>query len=165
MKTALSIRKAGIPDIIVIQSIAYQTWPVTYGTILSRAQLDYMLEKMYSKKALQTQMEEGHQFFLAVHDNGPLGFASVSEETPEMFKLNKLYVLPQIQKTGAGKALLDVVTEYVVSKKGNRLQLQVNRHNEARNFYTNQGFVIIQEADTDIGNGFFMNDYIMERLL
>jgi diamine N-acetyltransferase len=161
----VTIQKAGIPDIPVIQAIAYQTWPVAYGTILSREQLDYMLEKMYSEKALRKQIDNGHQFFLATHENGPQGFASVSEEAPEIFKLNKLYVLPNIQKTGAGKALLNAVIEFAGAKKGKRLQLQVNRHNDAKNFYTKQGFVIIKEADTDIGNGFFMNDYIMELVL
>ncbi|MDE3252389.1 MAG: GNAT family N-acetyltransferase [Bacteroidota bacterium] len=165
MPSALTIRNAGITDIAVIQHIAYQTWPAAYGNILSEAQLDYMLEKMYSEKALQTQMEEGHQFFLAEKEEGPFGFASVSEEAPEIFKLNKLYVLPHIQKTGAGKALLKEVIRYARSNKGKRLQLQVNRHNAAKHFYINQGFGIIREADTDIGNGFFMNDFIMEKLL
>jgi diamine N-acetyltransferase len=59
----VTIQKAGIPDIPVIQAIAYQTWPVAYGTILSREQLDYMLEKMYSEKALRKQIDNGHQFF------------------------------------------------------------------------------------------------------
>lgn len=165
MSDTLTIRKAGLPDIAVIQSIAYETWPVAYGDILTKGQLDYMLEKMYSETALQSQMGNGHQFFLAIKDNRSLGFASVSEENYETFKLNKLYVLPQIQKTGAGKALLDTVIIHAKSKNGKRLQLQVNRHNAAKNFYVNQGFVIIEEADLDIGNGFFMNDFIMERLL
>jgi diamine N-acetyltransferase len=60
---------------------------------------------------------------------------------------------------------LNAVIEFAGAKKGKRLQLQVNRHNDAKNFYTKQGFVIIKEADTDIGNGFFMNDYIMELVL
>lgn len=165
MTNGLTIQKADIPDIPVIQTIAYQTWPVAYGAILSRAQLEYMLANMYSEEALRKQMESGHQFYLAVNENGPLGFASVSEETSEIFKLNKLYVLPNIQKTGAGKGLLHAVIQYAGSKKGKRLQLQVNRHNDAKNFYIKQGFRIIREADIDIGNGFFMNDFIMERLL
>ncbi len=163
MFAQLTIRKAGLADIPVIKTIAYQTWPVAYGEILTQAQLDYMLEKSYSETALQFQIiTERHQFFLAVKDNITLGFASVSEEAPGEFKLNKLYVLPDTQKTGAGKALLKAVIEHARSQGGKTLRLQVNRNNPARNFYEKQGFSIIEEADIDIGNGFFMNDFIMQ---
>jgi ribosomal protein S18 acetylase RimI-like enzyme len=39
--------------------------------------------------------------------------------------------------------------------------LNVNRNNKALGFYQKFGFVILREEDIDIGNGYFMNDYIM----
>jgi ribosomal protein S18 acetylase RimI-like enzyme len=40
--------------------------------------------------------------------------------------------------------------------------VNVNRHNKALHFYEKYGFKIIREEDIDIGEGYFMNDYVME---
>ena len=156
------IRKANPSDIPSIRQIAFATWPDAYGKLLPKEQLEYMLEWMYTEKSLQEQMNKGHQFFMADLDGISFGFASVSEESDQRFKLNKLYVIPQTQKTGAGKALLDEVIGYAKQNKGTVVFLQVKRDNIAKGFYEKQGFVITQEVDIEIGNGFFMNDYIME---
>lgn len=162
MNPSLSIQKATPASISDIRRIAQETWPVAYGELLSKEQLDYMLTLMYSEKALQEQMDKGHQFFMAELDGNVFGFASVSEEEGGKFKLNKLYVIPITQKTGAGKALLHEVIGYAKQNGGTKLFLQVKRDNIAKGFYEKQGFVITGELDLDIGNGYFMNDYIME---
>lgn len=154
------IRKATLKDIESIQSIAKTTWAVTYN-FLSKEQIEYMLDWMYSTKSLQQQMQNGHQFFVAELAEIIIGFASVNKEDENICKLNKLYVLPTTQKTGAGKALLQSVTAYAKDFKSKELQLQVNRNNNAKDFYLKQGFEILYEADFEIGNGYFMNDYVM----
>ena len=162
MDHPLFIRKADHKDIPAIRHIAFTTWPVAYGNILSQEQLDYMLGNIYSETALQEQFNNGHRFYLAESGNIILGFASVSKEENACFKLNKLYVLPNTQKAGAGKALLHEVIRYAKANNGNKLVLQVNRHNNAKGFYEKHGFRITEEIDLAIGNGYFMNDYIME---
>src|SRR6478735_2016991 len=162
MNTSLIIRKASPADINDIRRIAHATWPSAYGELLAKEQLDYMLGLMYSETSLQEQMNKGHQFFMAQLDKQSFGFASVSAEGDGSFKLNKLYVTPITQKTGAGKALLDEVISYAKQNNGSRLFLQVKRENNAKGFYEKHGFVITGELDLDIGNGYFMNDYIME---
>lgn len=162
MNTALLIKKATPASIADIRRIAQETWPVAYGELLSKEQLDYMLGLMYSETSLQEQMQKGHQFFMAEIDRNVFGFASVSDEGEGKFKLNKLYVIPITQKTGAGKALLEKTIEYAKQNGGKKLFLQVKRDNIAKGFYEKQGFVITGKLDLDIGNGYFMNDYIME---
>jgi len=54
------------------------------------------------------------------------------------------------------------VITYAKEKGGNRLLLQVNRDNNANGFYEKHGFTILKEIDLAIGNGYFMNDYVME---
>lgn len=156
----MTIRNATPIDIPIIQEIAKITWAVTYA-FLPEGQMDYMLNLMYSNDSLKEQMQNGHQFFLAEKENEILAFASVSEEESSVFKLNKLYVLPQTQKNGAGKALLQVILDFAKSKKGNEVRLQVNRNNNAKDFYKKFGFEVLYEADFEIGNGYFMNDYVM----
>jgi N-acetylglutamate synthase-like GNAT family acetyltransferase len=123
-----------------------------------------MLATMYNTDVLKRQLqEEGHHFALAEIEGKAVGFAGYSPtKEPGLYKLDKLYVLPNIQKEGAGKSLLQYVTEQVKAAGGSRLQLNVNRFNNAKQFYEKKGFQVIREEDNDIGNGFFMNDYVME---
>jgi N-acetylglutamate synthase-like GNAT family acetyltransferase len=154
------IRKAATADIEFIQQIAKTTWANTY-TFLLQGQIEYMLELMYSNNSLLEQMSNKHQFYVAIIDENIIGFASVSKEDENICKLNKLYVLPSTQKTGAGKALLQSVIDYAKENEAKEIQLQVNRNNNAKDFYLKHGFAILYEADFEIGNGFFMNDYVM----
>ncbi len=158
---------ASLENIKTIQAIAFATWPSAYGTIISAPQINYMLQLMYSEDALQQQMASEHQFYLAEINNIPIGFASVSIETEakNIFKLNKLYVLPSSQNTGAGKALLLQVLQYAREKKGTQLILQVNKHNKAKAFYERNGFSILSEHIVELDHGFIMDDFIMGILL
>lgn len=165
MSSPLQIRNANQHDIAIIRRIAETTWPVAYGDIISKDQIRYMLDLIYSDEALLEQMQKGHQFYIADYAHEPIGFASVSVEGTEGCKLNKLYILPDIQKTGAGKALLQAVIDYTRNKKHTRLFLQVNKENKAKDFYHKMGFTIERAYTLDIGNGFFMDDYIMELYL
>ena len=157
---SLLIRKAVEEDIPSIQEIAKITWADTYD-FLPEGQMEYMLNWMYSDASLKEQMDKGHHFFIAELNEKSIGFASVSKEENHLFKLNKLYVLPEIQKYGVGKALLQEVVQHVKKSEGTELQIQVNRNNTAKEFYIKHGFKVLFEADFEIGNGFYMNDYVM----
>lgn len=161
----LKIRKATSKDIPLIRELTFKVWPQTYAAIVSREQIEYMMEMMYSEASLLKQMNEGCQFIIAYDNNEPVGFASCQETEPSLFKLHKIYVLNSQQGKGTGKFMIEYLLNDIRQKGGSALQLQVNRHNKARNFYEKLGFVTIQEADFDIGNGYFMNDYVMEKKL
>jgi GNAT superfamily N-acetyltransferase len=133
-----------------------------------------MLEWIYSDTSLQEQFNKGHQFYIANLNGSDIGFCSVSKEVeanslneaaPAMntiaYKLNKLYVLPDAHGTGSGKALLQKAIEVAQTEGGSSLFLQVNKHNNAYTFYLKQGFVKEAEFKFDIGNGFYMDDYVM----
>ena len=161
----LKIRMATSKDIPLIRELTFKVWPQTYAAIVSREQIEYMMEMMYSEASLLKQMNEGCRFIIAYDNNEPVGFASCQETEPSLFKLHKIYVLKTQQGKGTGKFMIEYLLNDIRQKGGSALQLQVNRHNKARNFYEKLGFVTIQEADFDIGNGYFMNDYIMEKKL
>ena len=160
-----SIKHATLSDIPIIIQIQEKTWEPTYREILSRAQIDYMFEKIYSREALENQMTAGGQHFLMLMDaEVPVGFAAVAEEEPGYFKLHKIYVLPATQGTGAGKFLLAAVENHVRIRKGKILALHVNRFNKARSFYEKMNFRIVKEVDVPIGP-YWMNDFVMEKLM
>lgn len=160
--TGFSIRDASIADIPLVRDLTFKVWPQTYQAILTPAQIDYMLDMMYSESSLEKQIREGCQFILVYADGEPVGFASYQEIAAGMFKLHKIYVLPSQQGKGTGRFFIEEILSRVKNLGGRSLQLQVNKHNSAKLFYEKIGFRVVDEADFDIGNGFFMNDYIME---
>ncbi len=159
----LTIRPATLEDRSLIRSISERTWPSTYGHIISKEQIDFMLEWMYSDNSLAEQFKKGHQFFIANFNGEDIGFCSVSkaEEGNQEHKLNKLYILPNIQKSGAGTALLHKAIEIAKVTGSTSLFLQVNKDNNAYEFYLKKGFIKESEFKFDIGNGFYMDDYVM----
>ncbi len=159
------IHKATVDDIPLIRELCFKVWPQTYASTITQEQIDYMLDKMYSSESLQKQMESGSQFILIYEEGEPVGFASYFEKTPSVFKLDKIYVLPSQQGKGTGRFVINYIVDQIKQKGATALQLQVNRHNKAKNFYEKMGFVVIEEKDFDIGRGFFMNDYVMEKQL
>ena len=158
--TEIQITRAGLTDRDFIRSVSERTWPSTYGHIISQEQIDFMLEWMYSDDSLATQMNTGCEFYIANMNGSDIGFCSVSEEDGA-HKLNKLYVLPTAQGTGAGKALLNKSIEVAKAAGSSSLFLQVNKLNTAYTFYLKHGFIKELEFKFDIGNGFFMDDYVM----
>lgn len=164
-KTApiLTIRNASVNDVELIRTICMQVWPQTYSSILSRQQIIYMLDQMYSSAALIQQMQERHHFIIIYNASVPIGFASYSEIEPGIYKLHKIYIISIHQGRGTGRFVINQIINDVVPKGATALQLNVNRNNTAKEFYEKLGFKIIRSEDIDIGNGYFMNDYIMEK--
>jgi ribosomal protein S18 acetylase RimI-like enzyme len=125
-----------------------------------------MLKKMYSADSLKNQIQVlEHQFILANFENKPVGFASfnIKQSIPEkIVKLHKIYVDPSRHGIGIGKSLLQYIMNEISLKGLTYLELNVNRQNTAIGFYKKLGFKIIAEEDIPIGNGFFMNDYVMQ---
>lgn len=163
----ISIQEATLKDIDVIREIAGKTWFITYGEILSAAQMDYMFEKMYSVKSITSQMtEQCHHFFIAWSADKPLGYVSVEQQREDLFHLQKLYILPEAQGKGVGKILFNKATEFAKEKANGKpyaLELNMNRENKARDFYEKMGMCISEVGDFDIGAGYFMNDYIFRK--
>jgi RsiW-degrading membrane proteinase PrsW (M82 family)/ribosomal protein S18 acetylase RimI-like enzyme len=159
---ALTIRSAAPDDIELIRGLCLEVWPQTYAAILEPAQIQYMLDRMYSPLALQKQFDDGHRFLIISNAGVPIGFASFSETGPTVFTLHKIYILPVQQGRGIGRDVITFVTGEIRSLGATALRLNVNRHNKARAFYEKLGFTAIYDEDIDIGNGYFMNDHVME---
>jgi diamine N-acetyltransferase len=158
------IRKADKTDISVISILAHAIWPDTYHNIISEAQIKYMLELFYSHESLEKQFDENHVFLIALMNAETVGFASYSHGNKTgVYKVHKLYVHPMLHGKGFGKKLLDRVIHDVKPQGGKIIQLNVNRHNRAKAFYEKNGFKVVGEEDIAIGEGYFMNDYVMEK--
>lgn len=163
------ILEAGIDDIWIIQSLAERIWEKTYKTIITADQISYMMEMMYSTSSLEKQINEDGQYYLLAKDGdeyvGYLSYEMNYDEEP-FIKIQKIYVLSSAQGKGIGTLLIDEVLTTAKENKADRIKLNVNRdNNRAINFYKRNGFNIEKEEDNDIGNGFFMTDYVMTKPL
>lgn len=160
-----SIRKATQEDTETIRSIADATWWPTYSPILSSEQINFMLAEIYSPEKISSQLQNGDQSFLLLEENGrAVAFAAYSprEENANIYKLHKLYCLPETQGKGYGRLLIEAVINEVKHAGKSILHLNVNRHNNARTFYEKMGFTVKYEEDIAIGP-YWMNDYVMEK--
>lgn len=157
------IRKATKDDSPLIRQLAEHIFPATYREIISQEQIDFMMDWMYSISNLNKQMDGGHIYFIAYRGTVSVGYVSIEQKDKDLFHLQKIYVLGSEQGTGCGKFLFLEAIKYIksVHTKPCTMELNVNRENKAVSFYEHMGMMKARQGDFPIGNGYFMNDYIM----
>ncbi len=157
----IQIKAEQLPIVI---ELTKKIWPVAYGAILSKAQLDYMINRFYTENALSQLMDKGHVFYLAKDKKENfVGFLSYEiNSAPRKTKIHKIYVLPETQGTGLGRQFFELVKQKGKENNQQAIFLNVNKNNKARFFYEKLGFSIVKEEIIDIGSGYVMDDYVME---
>lgn len=159
-----SIRKANTQDCALIRDLASRVWENTYGSILSKEQIDYMFDMMYAPDSILKQMNElHHQYFIISADGVPAGYVSIEKKENDLFNLQKIYSLPEMQGTGIGRFMIEEGIAYLKSIHPGSftVELYVNRYNSAVGFYKHMGLKEVGTRDYPIGNGYYMNDYVM----
>ena len=155
----VQLLKAGTDDIPEIRELAVLVWNQHYPAIISRKQIDYMLNMMYSQESLQAQLETGHIFYFVRSDGKNIGFISVNILKEKDWFLNKFYIDQDRAAKGVGSGAFRQLLAELDPKS---IVLTVNRQNiKSINFYFKNGFTIQKVADFDIGNGYVMNDFVM----
>ena len=110
-------------------------------------------------------MQDGAQFIILSVDGVDKGYASYQDLGEGVFKLHKIYVLPDQQGKGTGRFMIEHIIAQVKNNNGTRLQLQVNKGNKAKSFYEKLGFAVVRDFVLKIGNGYIMDDYLMEKII
>ncbi len=153
-------------DYIILESLAREIWEEHYTPIIGKDQVDYMLDKFQSAQAISKQIKtEGYIYYLAKVGNDYIGYIGVKPKENELF-LSKIYVKALYRGKGYGKALMNIIIETAEKKKLASITLTVNKNNlNSIRAYKKMGFKRIDSIVTDIGNGFVMDDYIMEKVI
>ncbi|MDR1090800.1 MAG: GNAT family N-acetyltransferase [Prevotella sp.] len=154
--------------LFIIQALSEKVWPHTFRNILTKDQIGYMMDMMYSTSSLEKQMDELNHHYLLAGDSGEyVGYTSYELNYKETTttKIHKIYILPSMQGKGVGRFLIEAVEEIARQNENNGLSLNVNRFNKALDFYKRVGFEIIRSEDIDIGNGFLMEDFVLNKKL
>ena len=164
-----SVKPISEKDWPVLKELVDEVWPATINDILSEDQISYMMEVMYSIPSLKKQTETGSLFYILFDSEEPVGYLAIIPHYSDkrlnaeatLTKVDKIYVLPKTQGTGAGRFLMDFAFAEAKKAGDAGVMLRVNRGNKATSFYEYYGFKNSYSEDFDIGNGYLMEDYIM----
>lgn len=145
-----------------LSAVADDIWHQHFTPIIGEAQVDYMLEKFLSPEALVEQINSGYEYFLFSYEYTFAGFAGIHEEDNNLF-LSKLYVHKDFRGKGIASYMFQKFIEICKMRELKKIWLTCNRHNtNTLAIYEHLGFKKVREQVADIGNGFVMDDYIME---
>lgn len=154
--------KAAIQDITIIRQLAIEIWNEHYPGIISQKQIDYMLELMYAESALKKQIETGHEFHVMYTNEIPIGYIAFHQEEEFNWFIDKFYIKKQYRGFKLGENFFNYTENIILKKRAHTLRLYVNRENyKSVNFYFKCGFIIESVIDKPIGEGYYMNDFIM----
>ena len=160
----MKITKATIENIPLIKEIAEKSWRKHYPGILSNEQIEYMLEQMYSETELKNHFENPnyHYYLLSDDENflGIMGFENHYQK--DTTKLHRIYLLEEAKGKGVGKFAINFLKNQAKESGDQRIILNVNKQNPSYYFYVSQGFKVYEEGVFEIGNGYVMDDYLME---
>lgn len=147
-----------------ISALADEIWHEHYDGILSPEQIAYMVRNFQSYEAVREQMKsEGYQYFLLCLDGKEVGYAAVRLEEDRLF-LSKLYILSGARRNGVAAAVLGYLEEMCRNNALRGIWLTVNKHNvHSIAAYEHLGFRKAYEQTADIGGGFVMDDFVMEK--
>lgn len=156
--------KATENDTETIQQLARKSWDSAYADLLSREQIEYMLAEMYSDEEISSQMKNpNYHYFLINEEQKNLGFFGFEHHyEPQTTKLHRIYLLEEAKGKGLGLEGMNLLKKLTKEVGDNRIILNVNKDNKARNFYEKLDFSVYGDGVFDIGNGFVMDDYLME---
>lgn len=157
---------AGDADIDVVARLAHEIWYEHYVPIIGREQVDYMVAKFQSAEAIAAQIAEGYEYFLVRKAGQDVAYGAIRCESEQrtMF-LSKLYVLQSQRAGGLGRILLGEFERLARQRGLQSIWLTVNKYNPALDAYRRLGFKVTAPVVTDIGNGFVMDDYRMEKII
>ncbi|PCI73174.1 MAG: GNAT family N-acetyltransferase [Gammaproteobacteria bacterium] len=163
---------ATIKPLVKLASII---WHEHYDAIIGDEQVDYMLEKFQSEKAIAEQQTEGYRYFAAYEKsslrrsdestNRLMGYFSIIERENSSLFISKFYLSSKARGKGYGRKMLEFIESN--AKKSNKisLDLTVNKFNNAYEIYLKLGFEKVGDAQFDIGRGYIMDDYLLTKKL
>lgn len=149
-----------------VESLAHEIWHEYYIPLIGRAQVEYMVARFHSAAAMRAQIQDGYEYFLVQRDGRNVGYFAVQPQPRErLLFISKFYLRDSARGSGTGRACMEFIEELARQRGLDRLWLTVNKGNPAAKIYERFGFTIVGPLVMDIGGGFVMDDFRMEKPL
>ncbi|HLS96622.1 ribosomal protein S18 acetylase RimI-like enzyme [Sphingobacterium allocomposti] len=158
----MEIEEASATQWSILSDLAQRSWRAGYKDVLSTEQIEFMLEKSYSQPGILEAMDKGQRFYLGSCGGRAVGFIALQRADNGVLRIEKLYLLPEVQGKGYGQQFIGFAEQEASKQKCSQLELNVNRKNKAYYFYRKQGFEVTAEIDIPYF-GFLLDDYIMRK--
>ena len=149
-----------------VARMAHEVWNEYYVPLIGQPQVNYMVAKFQSPEAMQSQIDSGYEYFQIAKEGAIVGYAAIRHDAAEgLVFLSKLYLLAASRKSGAGRQALELLERLARERGATHLWLTVNKGNASVRAYERLGFKIVDAMVVDIGGGFVMDDYKMEKAI
>lgn len=152
-------------QIEVVADLAGEIWKEHYTPIIGSEQVEYMVDKFQSYDAISNQIKEHYLYYLIKDSDQHVGYIGLEPKEDELF-LSKFYVKSSQRGKGLGKEALEFIEQLAIQKNLKKIALTVNKYNSLTiKIYLRLGFVNVGPIVTDIGNGYIMDDYLLEKAM
>jgi len=149
---------------IIVENLAKEIWHEYYLPIIGKNQVDYMLKKYQTKDFILSEIQQGCLYFILSSGESFVGYISFLPKSEFLF-LSKLYLASSSRGKGYGKQAFAFIENFSFGLNLKHIRLTVNKNNTSSiNIYKKAGFEIIDSVKNDIGEGFYMDDYIMQKI-
>ena len=154
----------------VVAALAHEIWYEFYVPLIGRAQVDYMVAKFQNVAAMQSQIDQGYEYFLVQREDTAgqvrdIGYCAWQEQADGAVFLSKFYLRKSARGAGTGRKCMEFIEGLARRRGHSLLWLTVNKGNPSVQAYQRLGFRIAADLVMDIGGGFVMDDYRMEKPL
>jgi GNAT superfamily N-acetyltransferase len=158
----IEIKAATVKDALLLEQLAAVIWKEHYQPIIGLAQVEYMLNKFQSHKAITEQMNTNVSYFIVFKLSRPIGYFSLIEKKKSLF-ISKFYLESLHRGQGIAHIMLTRIYQFAASLNITQVELTVNKYNPAYHAYLKLGFENIDSVEMDIGGGYIMDDYVMRK--
>ena len=157
-------------QVATVAALAHEIWYEFYVPLIGRPQVDYMVGKFQNAQAVQSQIDQGYEYFLVrrEHASAPstdIGYCAIQQQPGRLMFLSKFYLHHAVRGSGTGRRCMEFIEGLARRRELSLLWLTVNKGNPSVQAYQRLGFRIAAELVMDIGGGFVMDDYRMEKAL
>lgn len=159
----IDIIKVEKNDIKELAALAKEIWFEYWHSIMTLGQIYYMVNKFQSEIALNDQIEHGnYSYYFITEDGKKIGYFGIEPQEDNLF-LSKFYIAKDYRYKGIGRMVFEIIKNIAKEHNLNKIHLTVNKHNiKTIEIYEKWGFRSLHPLIINIGNGYEMDDYLME---
>jgi GNAT superfamily N-acetyltransferase len=155
------MRFCDINDAKELSEMALEIWTEYYSTFLDTDLPNYVVRTFQSEEAIREQIGKGYLYSFIMNGDIKAGYLCILPEGDSLF-MSKYYLKKECRGKGIGSKAMDEILKKGREMKKKRVYLRVNRFNPSIEIYKHKGFVVIEEKKEDLGNGLFLDDFVME---